>query len=543
MGHGRARRIKCDETKPDCKRCSVLKRQCEGYPSREITTANTQLGGQSGLAPFHGGPSASRPPVLVESKVCFAISDGFCKHPEQERLARLGCSILAQDRYRDLGSGMLIWNQLLPQLSHAIPCVNAAAAALGAIYESTLLRGASSWSSNRRAAMHYGLAIRHVQREVSSQLHGPVPLLLCCALLAFVELLRHRQSAALMHLQGALKLLSSRDLVRGRTPHSAVTNADTTNDATRTTVEDNLSLMFMTLDIQKASYVLGQPPVLGLATKHQSHGPRNFRNIGEAELELVRLIHSCYHFTAHASEFKYLPRAAIPSDLVFEQGQHIAKLSTWLDNLNQSFLPVFHDSVQKLPPESYCHALVLRSQCLSTLVYLCGVLDARECSYDHHGPKFQRIVQDATVAIARGSEGSSGLWRFRPCPGIIQPLFLTAIKYRHPDCRRRAIDLLDRSGREGPFDGKLLAAVARRLAGIEEAQYPSPLPGNILPGDIAEDVRVHGCGMDAEAKDDEPMHSVKVTFSQCLDVDQMISGPEVWDHSSNWAIWTEVVSF
>ena len=224
MGHGRDRRIKCDETKPYCTRCRISKRQCEGYSSRPITTP-TQLGGQSGRVLVHGA-STSR---LAEAKVCFGISDGFGKHPEQERLARLGCSILAQDRYKDLGSGMLIWNQLLPQLSHAIPCVNAAAAALGAIYESTLLPGASSWTSNRSAAMQYGAAIRHVQREVSSQLHGPVPLLLCCALLAFVELLRRRQSAALMHLQGALRLLSSRDqfLVRGIAPHSAATDGDT----------------------------------------------------------------------------------------------------------------------------------------------------------------------------------------------------------------------------------------------------------------------------------------------------------------------------
>ena len=257
----------------------------------------------------------------------------------------------------------------------------------------------------------------------------------------------------------------------------------------------------------------------------------------------MRLIHSCYHFTAHASGFKYLPRAAIPSALVFEQGQHIAKLSIWLDNLNQSLPSVVQDLVEKLRPGTYCHALVLRSQCLSTLVYLCGVLDARECSYDHHGLRFQRIVQDAAVVIARGSEGSSGLRQFRPSPGIIQPLFLTAIKYRHADFRRQAIELLDRSGREGPFDGKLLAAVARRAAEIEEAQYQFPFPRNILPSDIAEDVRVHGCGMDAEGKDDGLIHSVTTTFSRCLDVDQMLSGPEVWDHNSNWTIWTEVIRF
>lgn len=84
----------------------------------------------------------------------------------------------------------------------------------------------------------------------------------------------------------------------------------------------------MTLAVQKPSYVLGQPPALGLATQHQSHGTWVFRNIGEAESKLVQLMHACYRHMAHASGFKYLPLAVIPSALVFEQGQHIAKPST-----------------------------------------------------------------------------------------------------------------------------------------------------------------------------------------------------------------------
>lgn len=471
------------------------------------------------------------------------VSNGFGKQLEQERLARLGCSILAHDTYRDLGSGTSIWNRLLPQLSSAIPSVKAAAAALGAIYESTLLIGASSSISKRRAAGLYGNAIYHVQQDVSSQPHGPVPLLLSCALLSFVELLRRRQFNALIHLQGGLKILRCRDqsLTQARPHLSEGTTTSDATDATSTGTEDNLSLMFMTLDIQKASYVLGQPPELSFSSQeHLEPVSSNIPDINTAELRLIRIIHSCYQFTAQASHFKYLLLAAVPSDIVFEQGRQIAKLSLWLGTLNQAVL-----SRHQLSADAYHHALVLRSQCLSTLVYLSTILSPNECSYDVHAPRFQQIIQDAATVLAQHSVHLSLLGQFRPCPGIVQPLFFTAIKYRHSHWRRQAIEMLRRSGREGPFDGKLLAAIASRVVEIEEHGCgKGTMPDGILPKHVEETQRVHGCGADAEARDnDEPLLSVPVTFSRCRDVERMLFGSESWDHGSNWRIWNERVEF
>ncbi|ERF72554.1 hypothetical protein EPUS_02836 [Endocarpon pusillum Z07020] len=474
------------------------------------------------------------------------IPNGFRKRPEQERLARLGCCILEQEGFRDMGYGLSIWHKLLPQLSTAIPSVNAAAAAFGALYEAIVLTGGSSSISKRRAALQYGNAIRHVQQDVAHQLYGPVPLLLACALLGFAELLRCRQYNALMHLQGALRLLRSREevLTKAKVLDAADPNRSNALEATTATpLEDNLSLMFMTLDIQKASYALGQPPELSVShLQCQPHVSSSIRNVNEAATQLVRLIHSCYHFTAHASQFKYLSRAAIPSDLLLEQGRHIANLSLWLDSLNQDFLLNQPDSSHKLLPEDYCHALVLRTQCLSTLIYLSTVLSAHECSYDLHRPRFQSIVQDAAVVLAQGSGTPSALRQFRPSPGIVQPLFFTATKYRHGDWRRQAIDLLRRSGREGPFDGKLLAAIASRTITIEESTHRPPLTERILPEHITESDRVHGTGIHVEAKDDEEsVPCATVMFSRCKNVEAMLCGSVSWEHERNWDMWNEII--
>lgn len=518
--------MKCDETRPRCERCQKSRLACEGY---DVTVDN-----QSGSQLFRRNDKPWKSGT-AETLLFTNVSDGFRKPPEQERFARLGYRILAHGRCRNLGSGALIWELLLPQLSNAIPSVNAASAAFAATYMANLSTERPASLIKREAAILYGIAIRQIQQDVSSQLHGPIPTLISCALLGFAELLQRRQYNALLHLQGAMRLLHSRD------QHLPGTNTSKATDDGIPFSEDNLSLMFMTLDIQKASFALGQPP--DLATCNHQPIP-NFQtdvwNINNAEMRLVRLIHSCYHFTAQASEYKY--KTCVQPDLAIEQGRHIANLSIWLEALNQNYFPQNSVSSRRPSSDLYHHALVLRSQCLSTLIYLCTILKAHEKSYDLYGDRFQRIVQDAAIVLANKSEAFTRFQQFSPSPGIIQPLFLTATKYRHGVWRRRAIELLRNSGREGPFDGKLLAAVACRAVQIEEDECQPSIETGILSEHIAERHRVHGCGIDAEAKDDEPMQSTTVMFSRCHDVEQMFSTSLPWDDESNWEIWDEEIT-
>ncbi len=98
-------------------------------------------------------------------------------------------------------------------------------------------------------------------------------------------------------------------------------------------------------------------------------------------------------------------------------------------------------------------------------------------------------------------------------PGILQPLFFTAIKYRHSAWRRNAIQLLRKVGREGPWDGSLLAVVAARATKVEERDLKLLGLTQILPENISERDRLHGCAMDAEDSDSRVANSVVVMFS------------------------------
>jgi hypothetical protein len=494
-----------------------------------------------------------------------SLCDGLRGDLEQENLAKLGCSILANNSSLALGSGTAIWSRLLPQLSHSIPSVNAAAAALGAAYEASYLTYLSTSARTRRPARQYGIALRSLQRDVASRLYGPVPVLLSCALLACVELLRRRQYNALMHLEGAFKLLHERDQLQHHLENGKVhsTNVAESYSTGHSALEDDLSLMFKTLDIQKASYTLGQPPVLPPSniSSFDHTFPSSFPTSYEAESHIIRLIHSTYHFTSRASHFKCLPRHSVDPLLPLEQGRRIARLSLFLQILNRDLIcPPSRPNSEHIhyPPEkgrdAHHHTLLLRTQLLSTLIYASTILCADEKSYDAHAPHFQQIISDAGTILdmqtpsqvpKSNAEPHPQLNHFKISPGLTQPLLLTALKYRHSTHRRRAIELLRRCGREGPFDGTLLAAVARRAVQIEENSSVACSGGEILPEHIQRRWRLHGCGVDAEAKDDAAeMREVGVMFSRCVDVEGMLDSKErAWDDQGNWEIWDEVVPF
>lgn len=108
--------------------------------------------------------------------------------------------------------------------------------------------------------------------------------------------------------------------------------------------------------------------------------------------------------------------------------------------------------------------------------------------------------------------------------------------------RRQAVHLLGRIGREGPWHGKLLAAVAAKAVEIEGGLNSHGLI-EVLPEHIRKRDRLHGCGMEAEDTGLRPEDTLMVMFSQCLDMNRMVNGNISWEDKSNWLIWHEVLTF
>ncbi|KAL2127047.1 hypothetical protein VTI74DRAFT_11425 [Chaetomium olivicolor] len=409
--------------------------------------------------------------------------------------------------------------------------------------------------SDLETVRQYGQALRQIQLELSHLRHEAVPCIVACLLLAFTDALQHRSDKAHLHLQGVFALMATR---ADRNPTAVVD-------------EEGISVLFQKLDLQSATYALGRPPDL---PPWPPVTPDDILSTPPDRV-LFRILHSCYHFTSTAHQYRYTNRRMIPPELFIEQGRHLGILQQWLLCRRQAQPAGRAVSLGRNEQLS-----VLRAQALAAFIYTATIFQPHETAFDGYAPEFQEIItlaealfQTKTQDGTSPSACSSGLPSFGPEMGVIQPLFFAALKYRHPIWRRNALNLILRSGREGPWYGEIEATVVWAVIKAEEegvaANPPSPPGPSGMgpvehlrlhgPSDIVEARRVHACsvvayggrGPDTNSGEDrspgvEPM-SAKVRLSRCRNVDGMLStgGRDPcgypWQDQTYWDTWIETV--
>jgi hypothetical protein len=226
---------------------------------------------------------------------------------------------------------MCLGVNLLPQLSHAIPTVNAAVAAFGVCYELHV------YAEDRLVAVNGHEAIRNRTSEFTaghfksaSRISAP-PVNLCHACFRRAHAAPTAQcfNTSAGSFQNFVSL--GQDMVKlqffrwsGADSHSWTYGC-----------RQQLTLRMM-ISVFCFRLLTCRPPGTSLDVRLIFLRPyltspetpsRQFASVSEAEARLLPLLHSCYHFTARATAFKYLPHAPSASDLLLEQGHHLALLS------------------------------------------------------------------------------------------------------------------------------------------------------------------------------------------------------------------------
>ena len=471
---------------------------------------------------------------------------------ESDRHALYGASLLATASASKL-------EYLLPQLVLLTPCLKEAAAALGATYRSQVGRQRGD-GLKTRAALHYATAIQLIQDALHTSHDEPVALLLACFLLAVTEVIRDQVRNAVAHLRGIASM------VRHLQDHSNNDNGELDNQVAHNKalflqVEDQLSTYFQTFTLHISTHAMSYQPTMFRASKQfapdtSKHDPAS------SELRLISALQLSLTWAAKVCQLKYHPDWQ-SSELLIEQGSHLAGLKLWQDDFNTRVLPGCSPS--PLNEEALIHALTLHIICLSAIIHVSNVLSPYEVHYDLHAHEFQQIVADAETVLALSSYRSSQQRRPNTAsqsasddfeadqksivttkPGIIQPLFLTAEKYRHPIWRRRAISCLARAGLELPFNGPREAAIAARIVQHEESWSDSvsgiehatemlgcaPRSGTVIDEtDVSEAARLNGCvvgrprdrRIDLGRTIDSPTTVVDVSFHRVADLECMIA--------------------
>jgi hypothetical protein len=450
-----------------------------------------------------------------------------------------------------------LFSTLLPQLSTLYPSVNAAVAAFGAAYDSAVLRAGDSLAEDY-STKQYGIALRLLQHELGRSEPQYAPLLVASTLLASAETIQARQKGALAHVLGAFGIFTNRHNRQQLLP-SNVEPVHASGDGGLSA--ENISLLenlCTTLDTQVATFAWGERPHLSAQPFTQSiTGPQN---VDELCQELPKLIHIGLHFVAAASEDSLQLKADLSFDLIMKQSQILSWLRKWLDSFSELVETNDNSYGPKTPYGR--HLRLLKAQCLAMLLGVSNIRTTLQTSWDKYGPEFEEIVNCAAIVLEGAdfpATSTSSIPSFSPAPGVIQPLFFTARKYRHSLVRRRAISLLRLTGYEGPFSGDFEADLATRFVEIEEARpFSMQLSEEevLLPSNIPDWGRICSCWRlsDKFMGDDRMVKFCRRKKSSYRNLNQnpVISGddyfssslsdsPPQTDESDNYEVWSELV--
>ncbi|KAH8200924.1 hypothetical protein TruAng_004933 [Truncatella angustata] len=171
----RVRKVKCDEAKPSCFRCTSTGRKCDGYPTARLP-----------------GLTWYRPNHLFQS----------VDQPEEGRALEFFCHTAGL-----LLSGPLdayFWTHLVLQFSNFEPAVRHSLVAISSLYEDFHCKGKSAQQlqTNTFALIHYNAAIENLRKLDSEPL-----ILLVCVLFVCIEVIQNNREAAMQHSRHGIVIL------------------------------------------------------------------------------------------------------------------------------------------------------------------------------------------------------------------------------------------------------------------------------------------------------------------------------------------------
>ncbi|KAF2653917.1 hypothetical protein K491DRAFT_694335 [Lophiostoma macrostomum CBS 122681] len=552
------RRVKCDERRPECQKCTSTGRKCEGYQNNREWI------------------------VIVAPPV--PMTDGF----EDDRSRRhfdyfRSHAVYELSWFFDGGQ----WGNLVLKESHSSSAVRHAVIALACSHEdfrdhSIVISQAPQYAF---AAQNYSRAIRHLIKETSdSAQESRMRALICGLLFISIEILRGNHVAALSHLMACLNIVKEAQARMGVSSLTSGTHAlEHDRHDSEAHLREEIIPMFARLDVQ-SSFVLGRktqtsslfPPIWEPCSQTarasnpiQVEEPpiTGFATIIQACNTILQTANRIHRFTSYYSDlYRQQLVRPIPLEVLTEKAILYDELMQW----EKGIKPLI-DSCETRRDWGKLTLMRIHNRTALTLLESC--LHVEEMHLDNFAWVFEDIVNytaDLHNIISRhpypNDDGSSsdsessatpepdrssvsGSLHSRPigtrCPlkhrdtrcfflldnGVIFSLFWAALKARDGLLRRRAVSLLEQSSQEGIWIGPIQAAIARRVIEIEEErpyqQYP-PSEHMKKAKDIPEYIRVHG----VHTEIDKLRRRAKIITMQRLQGDE-----GDWSKIMDWVSW------
>ncbi|CAK1355593.1 hypothetical protein CB0940_00692 [Cercospora beticola] len=466
------RRVKCDEEKPHCKRCTTTGRKCDGYA-------------QMGESPTR--PKSPEP--LTVALINDVSSDALERRTFDYFRARTAPCVSGY--FSDT-----VWERLVLQLSHQEPAVRHAINALGALHEERSLRRSAgaegidvSLVKTGFPILQYSKALNEMQELLKSG-KAPLDVILLCSLLCIhFEALRESFVPALMHIENAIQLLQS----------------NTTFDARK--VNPSLVRAIMRMDLQGTLYLASRVPGMPFFTAAtDSILPTSFHDLTHARDLVNTWTSRLYHFMRTVGDHHRLQSPGGHTIDALAQAQELEQTFLKLDGLLWEFM---HKPTAKLSTREQHGLGMLRTRTKMNRILAASSLYAEASCFDQYIGEFENIL--AICMYIMGSDNADRrLFSVSLDEGLIQPLFFCATHCRDGKVRHQALAQLRKLPvRDGIWHVDTTTRTAEMVVRFEEALCDKP-PGAALCSDIPEWRRVHSAIFDTSGHDATPRKKVMV---------------------------------
>ncbi|CEL05093.1 hypothetical protein ASPCAL06213 [Aspergillus calidoustus] len=507
----RVRKVKCDESFPVCQRCLSTGRVCDGY--------GVWGGGGNdyGRRPSPKSPPATpNYPPLACISTCAANTDEKASFDwfRRRTMVKIPGSYLSD-----------FWTTILLQASQSDQAVWHSILALSTTHQSGFVQNFPSQRSTQEQSTlrHLIRAVRHLGPHFSVRDKASCRvILIVCLVFVVLDLLRGHFASAQVHLRNGLNILA-------QTQSSSIGAADPDSDCSPTSsyayepIDVSIGEAFFRLHIQLELLQhqhCPRPCILPLFLQPSIHDPFlpiQFPSYTAAWHGLDHLMNLAFDLSAQARD--HAAKAGVkatPTDTLLAQQRRLnSGLDSWLISYNSSIESLqlaISDSIAQA--KTKVHHLV---SCYHTMLTIMAetALSPNETVFDGYTHQFEQMLvhladlwtisyidlnfpspssstPSPSNSNTHSTTSTTNMTSSTALPatekkrwiggcdmshtiidvGWMIPLFYTAIKCRVRRIRRRAIQLIESSNhREGIWDAKITACIARRVVAFEEGDF------------------------------------------------------------------------
>ncbi|KAL4940223.1 hypothetical protein BDV06DRAFT_23920 [Aspergillus oleicola] len=445
------RRVKCDEAKPECRRCVSTGRKCDGY-----------------VQPSEGTPGTLLLYSLSPSPTSISVQESrgleFFFHTTSHQFAGL----LERD----------FWRRSVLQLSLSEHSIRQALAALGALHECESLQRPLDTVIAERL---YNRALRSTMTKATTG-ETAVPIVVMSSILfTSFEFLRGNAAAAATHIASGINIIGSMRQIAAAAPQQVWGRGYSSFE---TQFLHSELAPILTLFSLNASEFSPFPTSRLILNPINAGGPtlaERFETLREARVALVDLVTSC------ADLFQSLDEDVGGQELLSASAMDAShSLQTSFELWKAKFQDLLNRCKSTWSKDERSAANIIRIMHYGSEIGLTAYLVTSECDWDNYREEYEQILQliEAIVVDSSGLEAESR----SPLSlesGLIYPMHAIAWKCRYPDLRRRGLDLLLRCPRrEWLLDSRQYHAIFSRIIDMEESKCPGSEFGAVLDPDL-----------------------------------------------------------